>query len=37
MDRAYQQGDVYGEDEKMYVAGSHTMTDRFDDVAKTPQ
>ena len=37
MDRAYQQGDVYGEAEKMFVAGSHTPTDWFDDVTKIPQ
>ena len=37
MDRAYQQGDVYGEDEKMFVAGSHTPTDWFDDLTKIPQ
>ena len=27
MDRAYGQGDVYGEGNKEYVAGSHTFTD----------
>ena len=37
MDRAYGQGDVYGEGNKEYVAGSHTMTDWFDDVTKIPQ
>ena len=37
MDRAYQQGDVYGEGEKMFVAGSHTPTDWFDDLTKIPQ
>ena len=37
MDRAYEQGDVYGEGEKMFVAGSHTPTDWFDDVTKIPQ
>ena len=31
MDRAYAQGDVYGEGNKEYVAGSHTFTDWFDD------
>ena len=37
MDRAYAQGDVYGEGNKEYVAGSHTMTDWFDDFTKIPQ
>ena len=37
MDRAYAQGDVYGEGNKEYVAGSHTWTDWFDDVTKIPQ
>ena len=37
MDRAYGQGDVYGEGNKEYVAGSHTMTDWFDDATKIPQ
>ena len=37
MDRAYAQGDVYGEGNKEYVAGSHTKRDWFDDVAKIPQ
>jgi hypothetical protein len=36
-DRAYTQGDTYTEDNKLYVAGSHTMTDWFDDVTKIPQ
>ena len=34
MDKAYAQGDVFGQDEKMFVAGSHTGRDWFDDVAK---
>ena len=37
MDRAYAQGDVYGEGNKECVAGSHTMTDWFDDFTKIPQ
>ena len=37
MDRAYAQGDVYGEGNKEYVAGSHTARDWFDDFRKTPQ
>jgi hypothetical protein len=37
MDRACAQGDVYGEGNKEYVAGSHTWTDWFDDVTKIPQ
>ena len=37
MDRAYAQGDVYGEGNKEYVARSHTLTDWFDDVTKIPQ
>ena len=37
MDRAYAQGDVYGEGNKEYVAGSHTKRDWFDDVTKIPQ
>jgi pimeloyl-ACP methyl ester carboxylesterase len=37
MDRAYGQGDVYGEGNKEYVAGSHTFTDWFDDFTKIPQ
>ena len=37
MDRAYGQGYVYGEGNKEYVAGSHTMTDWFDDATKIPQ
>jgi hypothetical protein len=36
-DRAYTQGDTYTEDNKLYVAGSHTMTDWLDDVTKIPQ
>ena len=36
-DRAYTQGDTYTEDNKLYVAGSHTPTDWFDDVTKIPQ
>ena len=37
MNRAYAQGDVYGEGNKEYVAGSHTATDWFDNVTKIPQ
>ena len=37
MDKAYAQGDAFGQDEKMFVAGSHTGRDWFDDVTKIPQ
>ena len=37
MEKAYEQGDTYVEDNKMFVAGSHTATDFFDDVTKIPQ
>ena len=37
MDRAYAQGDVYGEGNKMYVAGSHTLRDWYDDASKIVQ
>jgi hypothetical protein len=36
-DRAYAQGDTYVEDDKLYIAGSHTLRDWFDDVTKIPQ
>ena len=36
-DRAYADGDTYVEDNKLYIAGSHTPTDWFDDVTKIPQ
>jgi hypothetical protein len=37
MYRAYAQGDVYGEGNREYVAGSHTARDWFDDFTKNPQ
>ena len=37
MDRAYAQGDTYIEDNKMFVAGSHTARDWWDDFTKIPQ
>ena len=37
MDRAYAQGDTYIEDNKMFVAGSHTARDWWDDITKIPQ
>ncbi len=37
MDKAYAQGDVYGQRNKMYVAGSHTGRDWFADATKIVQ
>ncbi len=37
MDKAYAQGDVYGEGNKMYVAGSHTIRDWYDEATKISQ
>ena len=37
LDKAYQQGDVYGNKHIAYVAGSHTARDWFDDVTQIPQ
>ena len=37
MDRAYAQGDTYIEDNKMFVAGSHTARDWWGDFTKNPQ
>ena len=37
LDKAYQQGDVYGNKNIAYVAGSHTARDWLDDVTKIPQ
>ena len=34
--RAYQQGDSYVRGDTMYVAGSHTATDWYDNVTKIP-
>ncbi len=34
--RAYQQGDSYTRGDTMYVAGSHTATDWYDDFTKVP-
>jgi hypothetical protein len=36
LDRAYQQGDAYTRNTTMYVAGSHTARDFYDDVTKIP-
>ena len=36
-DRAYADGDTYVEDNKLYIAGSHTPTDWFDDFTKIPR
>ncbi len=36
LDRAYQQGDSYTRNSTMYVAGSHTARDWYDDVTKIP-
>jgi hypothetical protein len=37
MDRAYQHGDAYVDNNVLHVAGSHTARDWFDDVTKIPQ
>jgi hypothetical protein len=37
LDKAYQQGDVSGNNNIGYEAGTHAARDWFDDVAKTPQ
>ena len=37
LSKAYAQGDVFGQDDKMFIAGSHTARDWFDDVTKIPQ
>jgi hypothetical protein len=37
MDKAYQQGDGFKVGNRLYVAGSHTARDWFDDVTKIPQ
>ncbi len=36
LDRAYQQGDTYTRGSTMYVAGSHTARDWYDDITKIP-
>ena len=36
MENAYKQGDVWSQGDTMYVAGSHTARDWFDDVTKIP-
>jgi len=36
LERAYQQGDAYAYGDTLYVAGSHTARDWFDDVTKIP-
>ena len=37
LERAYQQGDAYAYGDTLYVAGSHTARDWFDDVTKIPK
>ena len=37
LDKAYQQGDGFENDNKLFIAGSHTARDWFDDVTKIPQ
>ncbi len=36
LDRAYQQGDSYTRNSTLYIAGSHTARDWYDDVTKIP-
>ena len=36
LDRAYEQGDSYTRGDTMFVAGSHTARDWYDDVTKIP-
>ena len=36
IERAYQQGDSYIHGDTMYIAGSHTAKDWYDDVTKIP-
>jgi hypothetical protein len=36
LDRAYEQGDSYTRGDTMYIAGSHTARDWYDDVTKIP-
>jgi hypothetical protein len=36
MQRAYEQGDAYAYGDTLYVAGSHTAKDWYDDVTKVP-
>ena len=36
LNRAYHQGDVYAHGNTMYIAGSHTATDWYDDFTKVP-
>ena len=36
LDRAYQQGDTYRRGDTLYIAGSHTAQDWYDDVTKVP-
>jgi hypothetical protein len=37
LERAYQQGDAYAYGDTLYIAGSHTARDWFDDVTKIPK
>ena len=36
LERAYQHGDYYIHSDRMYIAGSHTAKDWYDDVTKIP-
>lgn len=36
LQRAYEQGDAYPYGDTLYIAGSHTLKDWFDDVTKVP-
>ena len=36
LERAYEQGDAYAYGDTLYIAGSHTARDWFDDVTKIP-
>jgi pimeloyl-ACP methyl ester carboxylesterase len=36
LERAYEQGDAYAHGDTLYIAGSHTARDWFDDVTKIP-
>lgn len=36
LQRAYQQGDAYARGDTLYIAGSHTAKDWYDDVTKVP-
>ncbi len=36
LERAYKQGDAYSYNNTLYIAGSHTSKDWYDDVTKNP-